>query len=109
MQYVLISLTAMELLSSHEIHIEMSNKKKYNRMISKSPGLMAIVNKYGINGSVTDAEFETEKNRVNFELMNYLDAPEVEGDWYVDDHGEHVLTVDSQRNSPGVVRQLFQT
>ena len=71
MQYALISLTSIEILSEEDIRIEVANKKKYDKMISNSPGLTAIIEKYGAYGTVTDTQFMIEKNRINFELMKY--------------------------------------
>lgn len=71
LQWLFITLTSIEHLTPEEVHIEISNKSKYTKLLRKSPGLQDIMNKWSVNGDASDTAFFIEKNRINFELAKF--------------------------------------
>jgi hypothetical protein len=64
LRWIFISMTAISILTPHEMRIQTSREKKYCKLIQKSPGLQKIYKIWGSEGNKSDDEFFLEKHKI---------------------------------------------
>jgi len=68
LRWIFITITSPVHLTAEEVHVQISNERKYLKMVEKSPGLQEIYNVWGSGGTKSDEEFFLEKYNIDVEV-----------------------------------------